>query len=589
MVHNFNKNTKEKQNLKKTDSALSKNRTTTLKNNSEGLQAQSFRIKLPHLWIFLAIMIVYGSSIQFGLTHLDDKIFILENSGYNKDMHNILHSFHRGVFSEENDTYYRPILLISYILEYPLHAQNPQGYHLVNLLLHIACCFLVLKLLQQLLKNHLHAFFLTMIFAVHPVLSQAVVWIPGRNDTLLMLFLASFFISYLQFIERKKPLYYILQLLFLGLALFTKESALAAPIMAVMITVYVLKKGWQIKNHLFLFAGWIPTFALWYFLRHASTLHAGHHTIHSYWNAFIYHLPVLVQYIGKIFFPFNLSVFAMQEDTVYVYGLAAILLFIGITALAKNKNIHIIIFGACWFAAFMLPALFVPKGLNDQVFEHRLYIPILGIFLMLSQSVLFLNRFKAKTMLMGVMVLVLLLGIGSHSHAKLFKDEITFWESATETSPHSSYAAMLLGVKYYFKDRKADAEKMIRKSYALNPRERYTNHYMGKLLLEKDSFVAAEKYFKKETEISNFNESWFELAHIAFIKNDLKGAEKALSKAALLMQSDPTIHSNLLLLYIDLKEYEKAEIQLKRMKTNGLPIPARAEERLKKEKNLKSI
>jgi tetratricopeptide (TPR) repeat protein len=541
-----------------------------------------FRIRFPYLWIFLAIVLVYGNSINFGITHLDDKIFIIENSEYNKDPSNIIHSFKRGVFNEDKDTYYRPILLISYVLEYPMHGQNPQGYHLVNLILHILCAFLLFKFLSILLNEPVRAFIFTLIFALHPVLSQAVVWIPGRNDTMLMLFLLSFLLSFLKFIEKGHFLFYLLQLVFLLLALFTKESAVAAPLMAVLITYFLLKNERRVKKYILPGISWIIAFVCWYYLRSQATLKAGNSDFSAYMDAFIYHAPVIIQYIGKIFFPFNLSVFAMQEDTVYYYGIAAILLLIAFVVPAKNKNLRMIIFGLLWFAAFMGPALLIPKELNEQVFEHRLYIPIIGIFLVLSQSVLFINKLKASVLAYYGIGIALLLGVGSFVHARLFRDEITFWESAVSTSPSSSYAAMLLGVKYYFRERKPESEIMIKRSYALNPKERYTNHYMGKFLLEKDSLDAAERFFKTETRISNFSESWFELAHIAFMKKDLKAAENALSKAVLQMKFDPIVNSNLLLLYLDLKEFDKAESQLEKMKKNGLNIPEGAEERLKK-------
>ncbi|HNY03915.1 MAG TPA: hypothetical protein PKG48_15070, partial [Bacteroidales bacterium] len=132
--------------------------------------------------------IVYARSLFLGYTRLDDSIFIVENAKYNADAGNLVVSFQRGLFNPTKDAYYRPLFLVDFILESRLFGVKPAGYHFTNLLFHLLSVTLLFLFLRRLKIPPEDSFLLSLLFAVHPVLTQAVAWIPGRNDLLLMIF-----------------------------------------------------------------------------------------------------------------------------------------------------------------------------------------------------------------------------------------------------------------------------------------------------------------------------------------------------------------------------------------------------------------
>src|SRR6202020_3196456 len=95
---------------------------------------------------------------------------------------------------------------------------------------HIISVVIVFKLFIVLEVNRVHAFILSLLFAVHPVLSQAVAWLPGRNDVLLGIFIFSFFIFSIRYSREGKLKNLLLSVFFLLLALFTKETAVMGPV-----------------------------------------------------------------------------------------------------------------------------------------------------------------------------------------------------------------------------------------------------------------------------------------------------------------------------------------------------------------------
>jgi hypothetical protein len=76
-----------------------------------------------------------------------------------------------------------------FMFEAQVAKDNPLLYHITNILLHIGCSLLVYTLFQQLRFSKMLSALAALVFCVHPLHTSAVAWIPGRNDTLLTLFL----------------------------------------------------------------------------------------------------------------------------------------------------------------------------------------------------------------------------------------------------------------------------------------------------------------------------------------------------------------------------------------------------------------
>src|SRR5215831_4949318 len=98
---------------------------------------------------------------------------------------------------------YYPLLYTSYWLQQRLWGDSTSGYHLVNLLLHVGCVVLVLKILRFLRIPG--AELATIIFALHPVNVETVAWISERKNTLSGLFGLAATLWYLKFDARQDP------------------------------------------------------------------------------------------------------------------------------------------------------------------------------------------------------------------------------------------------------------------------------------------------------------------------------------------------------------------------------------------------
>ncbi len=142
---------------------------------------------------------------------------------------------------------------------------------------------------------------------------------------------------------------------------------------------------------------WLVAGVIWFAVRSQATLKNSDLQLPDIVKTFPMRLPVLIQYVGKIFLPVNLSVFPIAEDTTYTFGIISVFILAAIIFFSKNRDWRMIITGLVIYVLLFIPALMVPASLNDQDFEHRAYLPFFGILITLSQSVLLKNSFKQSS------------------------------------------------------------------------------------------------------------------------------------------------------------------------------------------------
>lgn len=531
-------------------------------------QKNNLILRFPLLWLILITALVYLKTLTLEYTKLDDTIFIIENQHFNETDGNITASFHRGLFNPTRDVYYRPIFLVDFIIESRFFGIKPFGYHLTNLLFHILSVILLFVFFRKIRLPEITAFIMTLLFAVHPVLTQAVAWIPGRNDMLLMIFFLSGMLFSMNYMEKPSILMFILQLIFSFLALFTKETALIIPLLIVVISIFV--QNISRKRMIPLILSWVFAIIIWFLMRSTANITLQSISFRTMLQPAIQRFPAIIQYIGKIIFPVNLSVFPVIRDTTLIWGIIAFILLMILVAFSKSYSKPLTWIGVFWFFLFLLPVLIVPISINDQVFEHRLYLPVIGILLILSQTILFSEKWKKNKLLIIAGVIALSFSILNFIRQDYFSDPLTFWTKASDSSPHSAYARMMLGTKV---GNPSDRERLFREAYALNPREKNLNFYIGKVLFGKNQNDSAEKYLRRELRFSETAELYFLLAQLSFMKNQFDTAAFYLEKVIHLDPLHPQAHNNLVLLYIQMHKKNKARQVVDDMRLKGMDVP----------------
>ncbi len=239
--------------------------------NSEKIFLQSWR---PYAGLLLIAFLIYGHILSFSeYTYYDDVLLIEKNFSHIDQLSDIGKAFfedagHQG----QGGTLYRPLLTVSLMLDAQISGTALWAYRLTDVALHAVSCLLLFVFLNLLGVERRFSFLASILFCAHPALTQAVAWIPGRNDSLLAVFVLACFISFLKFVATPSAKLYVLQLLFFTLALFTKETAIViAPLALIYYTVIKKERLFSLAVAM-LSVGWIVVAANWHFMRYISAI-----------------------------------------------------------------------------------------------------------------------------------------------------------------------------------------------------------------------------------------------------------------------------------------------------------------------------
>lgn len=512
------------------------------------------------MWLALAVFAVYLRTLGFGFTSLDDVHLIQENSENISHWQNAAKAFRTDVYWNSPGTYYRPILSLSFIADHALGGDKPFIYHLTNVLLHLMGCCLLYICLLNLGYGKGKSFLFSMIFAIHPSLSQAVGWIPGRNDILLSIFILISFIALLKYFDGSNRKWFMLHLAAFMAALFTKEVAIFVPLLFLLYLSIADSK--YLKNALKkTVPGWVVVTLLWLIMRWHALGKSGTFTSRHFAGG-IDIIIGLLSYIGKIFFPFNLSVLPLSGDINPLFGITGLVMLVLIAWLKGIEDRKKFTFGAAWFVICLLPT-FIPITNSINFLEHRLYLPMLGVIIMLAEC-RFITKMPLKNISITTASIIVIFTLLNVRHTGSFYNGVTFWSNAAKTSPHSGLGHQMQG-RMYFKSGlidKAQQEYML--SLAIEDNASVHND-LALLLLQKGDLAGAEKEFeivlKFDMEFADIHNN---LALVFFRQGRLNDAKSELLKSISFDPGSSEPLANLGVLYLQAGMTDSSEIFLQR-------------------------
>lgn len=211
---------------------------------------QQISKKETALWIYWVILIIavfiqYGKTLSYGFVW-DDKIVIEENPRIKKGMQSIPDLFLKFKSPYRHDQYgYRPITLVTFALEIEFFGVRPYYHHLMNLIYYALLCLVLLIFVSRLFQHYirLFAFFVVLVYVVHPLHVEVVANIKSRDELLAVLFGTLSLISYLSFLRSAKWRYMLTTVLFYLLSFFSKENAVTLTLIYPLIYFYENKES----------------------------------------------------------------------------------------------------------------------------------------------------------------------------------------------------------------------------------------------------------------------------------------------------------------------------------------------------------
>jgi tetratricopeptide (TPR) repeat protein len=477
----------------------------------------------PYLIIIFLGLALYSAAAFFDFSYLDDNTLILDNYSTISRVSQVGNFFTNDVFFSDNDFYYRPLMSVSLFLDTLISGNLPWFFHLMNVFLHILAACLLFALLKKLKSQPPLAFCLSLLFLFHPTLVQAVAWIPGRNDSLLAIFVLAAVINFLRFLERPRLACYLASLLFFAFALFTKETAIVLPILIGFYYLLISEKKISRADIWSFVIGIAAIILIWIFFRSLAV--KGDTGLAVMSASILQNSPAIIVGLGRFFWPFDLSIMSVLTDNHLVFGLLAIIV-LAIVAISKQGTPKkYLAFGGLWFLLFFLPSLINPDPQSAYYFlEHRLYLPFIGLLIIISQikflQTVNFRRFKIYGPAAAILLLFLILTV---FHLPDFRNRLVFWQSAAASSPSAPMPARNLGVMLFFDNRTDEALVNYRRALELNPQEPMVHNNIGVIYMNQGKFTEAEAEFNKELEINpGYDRALSNLHDLLILKNRLR-------------------------------------------------------------------
>lgn len=445
--------------------------------------------KFIHIILLIIITFFAYSNILGNGFAWDDRDFIIDWPSIKSVYY--LPELLSGEIPDNHKGVYRPVRSVIYLIDYHLWGENPLGYHLQAILVHIFITVLVYLIIDQITKKKFLALLSAILFATHPIHTEAVTYASASMDTIGIAF---FFISFYFFLRSeedkvKKISHKILSLIYAFLAFFTYEITITLPFLFILYD-YINKKleirdfykrfGLIYKNYFSILVFYLTIREL-VFLIGDRSVHLGETLLIASHQARIGTMEILLLYLKLLIAPINLSIshplpdfllfkliypLSLQEKYIYLVNLIAgvdflipiiITLTLTVFLIRIFKDVPIIAFGAAWLFISLLPAAnILPQGAT--IAERFLYIPSFGFSLILGLIFYrFFSILTQKRIIYAPLMLITLLFVGTlffYTSTTInrnadWKNEKSIWLSILKKDPDYTLANGALGLVYF--------------------------------------------------------------------------------------------------------------------------------------------
>jgi tetratricopeptide (TPR) repeat protein len=397
-------------------------------------------------------LLVYGQTFHYDFI-FDDHLFIVENP--------LIKNFNNIPVMWQSFPMTRLVGMYSFALNYYFGQLNPLGYHVFNFMVHLACTGLVWALAGLLLKNEL-AFFVALLFLVHPGQTQAVTYITQRFESLATLFYVATVYFYLRGRmaagKRKMAGFFVLAVIAAIGGVFTKEVIMTLPVMIAACEWILFPQTNRKKIYIILAATGIVVYAAFSHMLHtgltsffhpfASESHDGDTlTVTTYLltqlRVFLTFLRLLVLPLGQNLdydYPMSTGLFSPPMTFLGLCVIAGIIFLI----IRLRRPMPVTALGLAWMLITFSINL-APR--TNVIFEHKLYLISFGAILaFVSALSLFVTNRRVCLSLLTVIAVVL--SVISFERNKVWASELTVWQDVARKSPHKARVNASLGRIY---------------------------------------------------------------------------------------------------------------------------------------------
>ena len=463
-------------------------------------------------------------------------------------------------FSLQSPSQYFPLVYTSFRLEYAWWGLNTQGYHWVNLILHITNALFAWRLLKCLKVPG--AWLAAAIFALHPVQVESVAWITERKNVLMVFFFLLSLLAWLKYIDpptRNRWLFYMLALISYILALSAKTTACTLPVVLLLIF-WLRRENINVRRAVaiapFVLLGFAMGMVTIWWERHHIGTHGLRFALSPLERLLIVSRGVWF-YLGKLLWPTNLAFFypkwrINESDPLgYFWPFACAVLAVGIY-FARRWTGRSIAAGLLFFIATLSPvAGFIMLYTFRYTFvaDHYQYLAMLGPVALVSAGVTTsIRRTRYGRWFLPFVICVVLLALDALTmrQGAMYGDIETLWRTTIARNPGCAVPYNNLGNILLKRGDVDGALAFYKKGSDVDPANAEPEYNLGAAFLSKRNWDEAIMHSQKALALDPaFTEAYYNLGNAYLGKEDYAHAVDSYQLALRARPNNAIGHCNL--------------------------------------------
>ncbi len=450
--------------------------------------------------------------------------------------------------SGANSNYWRPTFVGWMFVNYKAFGEEPLGWHISNLALHLLSLFLGFVAMLKLGIQKYVAGFAMFLFAVHPTKAESVTWVAGSTDLLMACFIFGSLILFSDYVVTNQVKSIVLSAVCFLFALMSKEVCLMFPFSIIVISKFAFEK--TLKESIKLSVPYFCAAMIFFVARHlvlgSSTM--GYPDSPSLASTILSAPIIFAFYLQSVFYPVSPSVlYEVKAIGLSDIGTSGYLLSLLTTAIAISvmvyfgKKSRFVAMGFWMFILMLLPAfmLKVFKG-DDLVHDRYLYLPVLGIAVAIGAILSFYLKEREETLNRKLVSVGAVIGLGlaalTMMQNKNWISDVALWEQATRVAPNHPGAYTELAESLRLDHQFQSSREAINKAIELGSKRSNTPVVSGLLYKDSGDLGRAREEFKLATkQYPYYLIGWEQLLDVTMQMGELetalavcKDAEKAM-------------------------------------------------------------
>ena len=434
--------------------------------------------------IILLVFAVYGQTIGFDFINYDDDQYITSNAHVLRGitLNNLRWAMHAGMTKSGVDIdWWRPLSMMSHMLDVQLFGLNAGAHHAMNVLFHALTATILFLLLRTMTGAFWRSAMVAAIWAVHPLRVESVAWVAERKDVLGGLFFVLTLLAYARYTRQSFSIWnYFLVIICFALGLMSKPMLVSLPIVLLLLDSWPLGRlgcGWRI-----LLGEKLPLFAM--------SAADGLLTMQSSGGCNFQLMSLIpfpfrvgnailsyTTYLGQTLWPFGLVPFYLHpgKNIGCFSVIAASILLMVVTLLVlwwRHKRPYLAL-GWFWYVGMLVPVIGIIQSGDQAHADRYTYLPIIGALIAVVWGVESETREwrlrKSPAIVCALTVILLAcLSVIAWKQTTLWRNSVTLWRHTLSCTGENETVLNLLGSSLYETGKTLEAGERFRRALQFN-------------------------------------------------------------------------------------------------------------------------